>query len=312
MKSKILITGAGGYIGSMLTTRLVELGYKVLAVDIMKYNPNSLSHLFCYENFSFIRADISKPAVVKKIVRKVDFIIPLAALVGAPLCKKYKKLAKKVNVNSIKLILNFINNKQKIIYPTTNSGYGVGQKSKLCDEKQILKPVSLYGSTKVEAEKLIMEHGNSICFRLATVFGFSHRMRTDLLVNNFVMKAVNFKKIYLYEPHFRRNYIHIKDVVDGFIFSIKNFNKLKNNIYNLGLSSANLTKINLAKRIKAVVKRLKILIVKNISDPDKRDYYVSNKKIEKAGFKPSVSLDAGIRELAKVFKHSTIKFKNNY
>ena len=137
-------------------------------------------------------------------------------------------------------------------------------------------------------------------------------MRTDLLVNNFVMKAVNFKKIYLYEPHFRRNYIHIRDVVDGFIFSIKNFNKLKNNIYNLGLSSANLTKINLAKRIKAVVKRLKILIVKNISDPDKRDYYVSNKKIEKAGFKPSVSLDAGIRELVKVFKYSTIKFKNNY
>ena len=309
---KILITGAAGYIGSMLTTKLVELGFNVLAVDLLKYDKNSLSHLFYYNNFSFLKADITKPKVVKKIIKNADFIIPLAALVGAPLCEKYKAQAKKVNVSSIKLILRFIKQNQKIIYPTTNSGYGVGEKNKYCDENSPLRPISLYGVTKAEAERLILNHKNSICFRLATVFGFSYRMRTDLLVNNFVEKAVRKKILEIFEPNFRRNFIHIRDVSSAIIFAINNFNKLKNNVFNLGLSSANLTKLALAKKIKKYYKNVKIVIIKNASDPDKRDYFVSNKKIEKSGFKPSISLDIGIKELLKLFSTVKIIFKNNY
>jgi nucleoside-diphosphate-sugar epimerase len=312
IRKNILITGAAGYIGSMLSTKLVSLNYNVTAVDILKYDKNSLSHLFFYKNFQFINADITKEIVIKKYIKNVDFIIPLAALVGAPLCEKFKNKAKKTNIDSIRIILKYIEHNQKIIYPTTNSGYGVGQKNKFCDENSPLKPISLYGATKAEAEKLIMKHNNSICFRLATVFGFSHRMRTDLLVNNFVMNAVKYKKLSIFEPHFRRNYVHIKDVVNAFVFSIINFSRLKNNIYNLGLSSANLSKISLAKKIKTLIKKLRIVIIKNASDPDKRDYYVSNKKIEKAGFKPSVTLEEGIKELINVFTYAKVVFKNNY
>jgi nucleoside-diphosphate-sugar epimerase len=312
MSKKILITGAAGYIGSMLSTKLVELGFEVLAVDLMKYDKNSLSHLFYYNNFSFLKADITKPNIVRKIIKNVDFIVPLAALVGAPLCEKYKKEAKKVNVGSIKLILKFIKSNQKIIYPTTNSGYGVGDKNKYCDENSPLRPISLYGLTKAEAERLILKHKNSICFRLATVFGFSYRMRTDLLVNNFVEKAVRKKSLEIFEPNFRRNFIHIRDVTTAIIFAIYNFNKLRNNVYNLGLSSANLTKIGLAKKVKKYLKSLKIKIIKDAADPDKRDYFVSNKKIERSGFKPSISLDTGIKELLRLFSEVKVSFKNNY
>ncbi len=312
MSKKILITGAAGYIGSMLTTKLVELGYEILAVDLMKYNKNSLSHLFYYNNFSFLKADITKPEVVKKIIKNKDFIIPLAALVGAPLCEKYKNNAKKTNVDSIKLILNLITKHQRIIYPTTNSGYGIGEKNKYCDENSPLKPVSLYGLTKSRAEGYILKHKNSVCFRLATVFGFSFRMRTDLLVNNFVEKSIRTKKLKIFEPNFRRNFIHIKDVVSAFIFAINNFKKIRNNVYNLGLSSANITKLELAKKIRKFDKKIKIKIVKNKNDPDKRDYFVSNKKIESAGFKPTISLDHGINELRKFFLNTKFKFKNNY
>ena len=312
MKKKILITGAAGYIGSILATELVKLGYQVVAVDILKYEQNSLSHLHFYENFKFIKGDVTKPSVVKKIVKGCNFIIPLAALVGAPLCDKFKRETKKLNVDSIKLLLKYLNKRQKIIYPTTNSGYGIGEKNKFCDENSPLRPVSLYGVTKLQAENIILSHGNSVCFRLATVFGYSYRMRTDLIVNNFTQKAVREKKLEIFEPQFRRNFVHVKDVVAAFIFSIKYFNKLKNNIYNLGLSSANITKLALAKKIKKQVKKLKIKIITNAKDPDKRDYFVSNKKIEKAGFKATISLEAGIKELVNLFNSSEVKFINNY
>jgi nucleoside-diphosphate-sugar epimerase len=310
--NKILITGAAGYLGSMLATRLVSMNYFVTAVDILKYDKNSLSHLFGKKNFRFIKGDIRQISCIKKIIKGQDFIFPLAALVGAPLCEKYKKNAIKTNLKSIKYLIKYLKSGQKVIYPTTNSGYGIGEKNKFCDENSPLKPISLYGVTKAEAEKIVLNYKNSVCFRLATVFGYSYRMRTDLLVNNFVEKAVKKKKLDLFEAHFRRNYIHISDVVSAFIYAIKNFNKLKGQTYNLGLSSANLTKIALAKKIKKKIMNLKIKIIKNRFDPDKRDYYVSNKKIEKAGFKPSVSIENGIEELIQLFTYSDIKFKNNY
>ncbi len=309
---KILITGGAGYIGSKLSTKLVELGYEVTVLDILKFSSKSINHLFSKNNFKFIKGDVRNKKLINKLLKKNQFIIPLAALVGAPLCEKNKKEAISVNLNSIKYLTNSIKKKNKIIYLTTNSGYGVGEKNKHCDENSILKPISLYGRTKVQAEESVMRCRNAVAFRLATVFGYSYRMRTDLLVNNFVYKSYIEKKLTIYEPHFRRNYIHIDDVVNGIIFTIKNFNKLKSNTYNLGLSSANLTKHMLAKKIKRKIKNLKITIVKNKKDPDQRDYYVSNKKIEKKGFKAKIKIENGIRELIKVFLNSKEKIINNY
>ena len=308
---KILITGGAGYVGSMLATKLIEKGYKVTVIDNLRFSKNSLDHLFIYRNFKFIYGDVRNKNLIKKNIEKHNIIIPLAALVGAPLCEKYKKEAKEVNFGSIKYMLKIVSKKQKIIFPTTNSGYGIGQKEKYCDENSPLNPISFYGQTKAEAEKIVLEFENSICFRLATIFGYSYRMRTDLLVNNFVYKALKFKKLKLYEPHFRRNYIHIIDVVRAFIFAIKNFNKLKSNTYNLGLSSANLTKLMLAKKIKKQFKEVKISIIRNRKDPDQRDYFVSNKKIEKKGFKPIISLEEGIAELLNVLRFEK-KIINNY
>ena len=309
----VLVTGGAGYIGSKLVTKLLKDNYKVTVVDILKFSSKSLNHLFNNKNFTFVKGDVRNKNLMKKLINKHDFIIPLAALVGAPLCEKNKKAAVSVNLNSIKYLMNLISKKKKkVIYLTTNSGYGVGEKNKYCDENSPLKPISLYGRTKVQAEDTVMKYKNSIGFRLATVFGYSYRMRTDLLVNNFVFKSVNQKKLTLFEPHFRRNYIHVNDVVDGIIYSIKNFNRLKSNIYNLGLSSANLTKLMLALRIKRQIKSLKITIIKNKKDPDQRDYYVSNKKIEKKGFKANTSIDKGIKELINVFTHSKEKIINNY
>ena len=312
MTKKILITGGAGYIGSMLTSKLVNIGYDVTVIDLLKYTANSLNHLHLFKNFKLIVGDVRNKTLIKKEIKKNEFIIPLAALVGAPLCEKNKKEAISVNFNSIKLLMKYINKKHKVIYLTSNSGYGVGKKNKFCDEKSPLNPVSLYGTTKVQAEKIVMKSQNVICFRLATVFGYSHRMRTDLLVNNFVFNSIKKKELKLFEPHFRRNFIHIKDVVDGILYSIKNFKLLKSNVYNLGLSSANLSKYMLAKKIKQKLKYLKIKIIKNMKDPDQRNYYVSNKKIEKKGFKAKIKIESGINELINVFSNTKENIVNNY
>ena len=310
---KILITGGAGYIGSMLSTKLLSLGYQVTVVDLLKYDKGSLNHLYFHKNFKLIVDDVRKKNLMKKLVKKNDFIIPLAALVGAPLCEKFKKDAVSTNLGTIKTLCEIVTKKNKIIYLTTNSGYGIGEKDKYCDEESPLNPISLYGRTKCDGEDLVRDKiNNHVCFRLATVFGHSYRMRSDLLVNNFVNTTIKKKKLTLFEPHFRRNFIHVRDVVNAIIFTMKNFNKLKSNVYNLGLSSANISKIMLAKKIQKQYKKLKIKIVKNRKDPDKRDYFVSNKKIEKKGFKAKISLEDGISELIKIFTNDKNKVINNY
>ncbi len=308
----VLVLGGAGYIGSLLCDKLVLKGYNVTVIDLLKYSTSSLSHLFFYKNFKFIKEDIRKVNILRKYTKNQDLIIPLAALVGAPLCEKKKSEAISTNLSSVKTLLKIIKPKQKLIYLTTNSGYGIGKKNKFCDESSPLNPISLYGRTKVEAENLVSKHPNHVSLRLATVFGVSYRMRSDLIVNNFVETALREKKLSIFESHFRRNFIHIRDVVKAILYISKNFKKFKNNVYNLGLSNANITKMQLAKLIKKQFKNLKIKEIKNRKDPDQRDYFVSNKKIEKKGFKAKISLEEGIKELLTYFKYNKIKINNNY
>jgi len=309
---KILITGGAGYIGSILATELVKLNFQVTVVDDLYYSSNSLNHLFFSKNFNFIKSDVRNNSLIKKLIKDKDIVIPLAALVGAPLCEKKKKDAVEINFNSVDFIVRSLSKNQKIIYMNSNSGYGVGKKNKFCNEESPLKPISLYGKTKVDAENSVMQFNNSISFRLATVFGASYRMRTDLLVNFFVYSAVKHKLINVFEPKFRRNFIHVRDVAKGIIFAINNFNKIRSNVYNLGLSNANITKIDLAKKVKHYIKDLNICIINNSKDPDKRDYFVSNKKIEQKGFIADFTLEMGIKELSEIFKINNSFGKNNY
>jgi nucleoside-diphosphate-sugar epimerase len=309
---KILITGGAGYIGSMLATELVKDKKNfVTVIDLLKYSESSLNHLFFYDNFNFIKEDVTQISKIKKFIKDSNFVIPLAALVGAPLCKRNKKIAKRTNFISIKNLIKECKKNQKIIYPTTNSGYGIGEKNKLCDENTPLKPISLYGITKVMAEHEVMKYKKSVSIRLATVFGASYRMRSDLIVNNFVERAIKQKKLIIFEPKFRRNFIHVRDVVYAFCYIIENFNKFKGEVYNLGLSSANITKLELARKIKKKLPRTKIITKNFKKDPDQRDYFVSNKKIEQNGFKAKISLEKGIDELINVFSNNK-NIINNY
>ena len=308
---KILITGGAGYIGSILATKLVDLGHKVTVVDLLKYSSSSLNHLYSFKNFNFIHADVQNGNVMKKLISKNEYIIPLAGLVGAPLCEKYKKEAISVNYKVIKDCVKYSKNK-KIIFLMSNSGYGVGEKNKFCTEDSPLNPISLYGKTKCDAEKEVIKAKNYVCFRLATVFGFSYRMRSDVMVNNFVFNALKNKRLKLFEPHFRRNFIHVRDVVDCILYTINNFKKMQNNIYNAGINSANITKLQLAQLIKKQIKDLKLSTIKGIKDPDQRNYFVSNDKLKKKGFTAKRNLNEGIKELIKGFNIEGLKIKNNY
>ncbi len=302
MSYKILVTGGAGYIGSILVKDLLDNNNKITVLDNLLFQQNSLLDCCNYENFEFIKGDICDYDLIKKILPKFDIIIPLAAIVGAPACKKNPTLTKLVNDESYIFLIENLSIDQKVLFPTTNSGYGIGSKSEFCTEETPMNPISEYGITKVKIEKAFLDRGNSITFRLATVFGMSPRMRMDLLVNDFVYRAVNDKTIVLFEENFRRNYIHVRDVSKAFNFGIKNFDKMKNQPYNVGLSSANLTKIQLAKKIQTYIPNLYIHSSDIGEDIDKRDYMVSNDKIESMGWSPDYSLDHGIKELIKGYK----------
>lgn len=301
MKEKILITGGAGYIGSVLTRELLEQGYDVRVLDKFMYNQNSLLDCCAFENFTVIRGDCRDKEMLGKALRGADIVIHLAALVGAPLCNKDPIAAQTTNYDAVKLLLSLRSKEQKILFPCSNSGYGIGEKGKFCTEETPLRPISLYGRTKVEAEKAIIEDGNGISFRLATVFGVSPRMRTDLLVNDFVNRAMKDGFVVIFEGHFKRNYIHIRDVARAFLHGIANFDKMKDQVYNVGLSEANLSKLELCEVIRKYVPKFTFLESAIGEDPDKRDYIVSNEKIEKTGFKPKYSLDFGIQELTKAY-----------
>lgn len=309
MKEKILITGGAGYIGSLLCDYLINEGYTITVVDNLMYRQNSLLNCCYSKNFNFVNTDVCNFAEINNLIKKHDIIIPLAAIVGAPACKKYNHLIKSINYDSNINILKNLSNNQLAIFPTTNSGYGVGDKNDFCTEESELKPVSEYGKLKVEIEKKYLDSGNAVTLRLATVFGMSPRMRTDLLVNDFVLKALKDRSLILFEENFRRNFIHIRDVVRTFQFVIENQNKMINETYNVGLSSANLTKLQLAEKIKTFLPDTYIHTAKIGEDPDKRDYLVSNKKLEKLGWSPKYNLDDGIKELITGYKIIQI---NNY
>ncbi|MFN7191524.1 MAG: NAD-dependent epimerase/dehydratase family protein [Rhodospirillales bacterium] len=301
-KLRILVTGGAGYLGSTLVPALLEAGHSVTVLDNFMFRQAPLAHVCAHPDFDVVRGDCRDAAVLKPLVAKADIAIPLAALVGAPLCNNDQTGAVSINRDAVRTLLGLLAKDQRVLMPVTNSGYGVGEPGKECTEESPLRPLSLYGRTKVEAEELVLGRDNGMSFRLATVFGMSPRMRIDLLVNDFVHRAVTDRAVVLFEPHFKRNYIHVRDVARAFLHGIANFSTMKNRPYNVGLSDANLSKMELCQRIQANVPGFVFLEAPIGEVPDKRDYIVSNARIEATGFKPAHSLDAGIAELVKGYR----------
>lgn len=298
----ILVTGGAGYIGSILVPDLLDRGAYVTVLDNFAHGQNSLGHVCYNEKLRIVRADVCDQDIMLQEIRRADVIIPLAALVGAPLCKQNSISAQSVNVEAIRYIVNNLSPQQQVVFPVTNSGYGLGQGNTYCTEESPLKPISLYGQTKVEAEKIIMDRENSVAFRLATVFGMAPRMRLDLLVNDFCYRACRDRSIVVFEGHFKRNYIHVRDVSYGFRFALDNFESMRGNTFNMGLSDANLSKMELIQRIQLQLPELVYIEAPIGEDPDKRNYIVSNEKLENAGWQPQFGLDQGIRELLTGFQ----------
>lgn len=297
-----MVTGGAGYLGSVLTPLLLREGFRVTVVDNLMYKQVTLLDCFSDENFSFIKGDATDERIMLPLLEKADVVIPLAALVGASACHLNPGLASLVNVEGVKLILQHTTKHHKILLPNTNSGYGVGTKEQFCTEESELRPISLYGKLKVEAERLLLESGRGISFRLATVFGLSSRMRLDLLVNDFTYRAYHDRSIVLFEETFKRNFIHIRDVAEAFLFGIRHFEKMEGQAYNVGLSKANLSKRELCEKIKEYLPQLYVHAAPIGKDPDQRDYIVSNAKLEKLGWQPQKTLDDGIRELISAFQ----------
>lgn len=299
MSLNILVTGGAGYLGSVMVPELLKLGHKVTVLDTFMFGQNSLADVCYMDNFDVVRGDARDKKLIESLTKDKDVIIPLAALVGAPLCSRDMIGTISTNRDAVQTLVDVLSPSQRVLMPITNSGYGVGQDGIYCTEETPLNPISTYGQTKVDAEKIIMQRENSMSFRLATVFGMSPRMRLDLLVNDFTYRAVKDGFIVIFEGHFKRNYIHIRDVANAFIHGIDNFDTMKGEAYNVGLSDANLSKIELCEKIKEYVPNFTIVEAEIGKDPDQRNYIVSNEKIEATGFQPQYSLDMGIKELIK-------------
>lgn len=312
MSSNILVTGGGGYIGSMLVPQLLAAGHRVTVLDNFMYRQNSLAASCFDDNFQIVKGDIRLESVIRPLIAAADVVIPLAAYVGAPICAQDPVGAKSVNRDAVLMMLRLLSKEQRVLMPTTNSAYGTGDANNFCTEESPLRPISDYAIAKVEVEKALMEHPNAVSFRLATVFGMSPRMRTDLLVNDFTYRAVHDGFVVLFEPHFKRNYIHVRDVARVFMHAMGDFSLFRGNIFNVGLSEANLSKAELCARIKQVVPRFTFVESEIGKDPDQRNYIVSNAKVEKAGFIPQVTIEAGIRELVKGYTMiKNIRYGNN-
>lgn len=303
--TKILITGGAGYLGSVITDLLLQDFREITILDNMMYNQTSLINFAHHKNFNFIHGDVRDRELLEKLVLENDVIIPLAAIVGFPACERDKELATQINYEHVKFICDLAKeNNKKVVYPNTNSGYGIGEDGE-CTEESPLNPISHYGVTKVNAEKEVLGIGG-ISLRLATVFGTSPRMRMDLLVNEFVYKALTDKSIVLFEKKFVRNFIHIRDVALVFRKMINQYDKwtvdgTHGRVFNVGLSSANLTKQQLCEKIQDQIPSFEIFYNDNYEDPDKRDYIVSNALLESCGWKPRYTLEDGIEELIKTY-----------
>ena len=302
MNTRVLVTGAAGYTGSILCEHLLHAGYQVVALDNMAYGQSSLFHLCANSNFEFESGDARDQELMERLLRDVDVVIPLAAVVGAPACARDPALAESVNLDAIRLLNGLRSRDQLVVYPNTNSGYGVASEESVCTEDTPLRPISLYGRTKVEAEAALLDSTNTITLRLATVFGMSPRMRLDLLVNHFTYEAVTSGYIVIYEKDFKRNYIHIRDVADCYIHCIENAQQMVGQPYNVGLDEANLSKEELALTIKNYVPDFYIHFAEVGEDPDKRNYVVSNERMREAGFQATRSLEQGITELIKGYR----------
>lgn len=298
----ILITGGAGYIGSVLVPMLLAKGHDVTVVDSFMYRQNSLLDCAYNKNFNIVNGDARDEALMAELVKDKDVIIPLAALVGFPLCDKNKLDAVNTNYEAVEMLLSLRNkDTQKVIFPCTNSGYGVGEKDIYCTEETPIKPISLYGQTKMKAEAAVLESGNSLTFRFATLFGASPRMRTDLLVNDFTYRAVFDRTVVVFEGDFKRNYLHVRDAAGAFIFAMENFDRMQGRQYNCGLSDCNISKLELCAKIKDHLADFVYIESPIGTDPDKRDYIVSNERLESMGWRPAFSVDDGIEELIKAY-----------
>ena len=298
---KILVTGGAGYLGSTMVPELLAAGHEVTVLDSFMFRQASLNHVCHHPKFSVVKGDIRIESTLKPLLVKADAVIPLAALVGAPLCNQDPVGATTTNRDAILMMLKLLSKEQWVLMPTTNSAYGTGDKDNFCTEESPLRPISRYAIEKVEVEKHLMEHPNAISFRLATVFGMSPRMRIDLLVNDFTYRAVTDRFVVLFESSFKRNYIHVRDVSRVFQHGLASFARMKGQIYNVGLSDANVSKRELCDVIRRHVPDFAVLEAPVGKDPDQRNYIVSNAKIEATGFRPQTSLDAGVQELVKGF-----------
>ncbi|MDA1184654.1 MAG: NAD(P)-dependent oxidoreductase [Acidobacteria bacterium] len=298
--TNVLVTGGSGYLGSILVPALLERDFAVTVVDNFMYGQDSLAAVCYHPKFSLVRGDVRSPETMRPLLTAADIIIPLAARVGAPLCDRDPAAATSTNLQAIVDMLDHLSSDQLVLLPVTNSGYGVGEAGTYCTEETPIRPISLYARNKVEAEQRLLErHPSALSFRLATVFGMSPRMRLDLLVNDFTYRACLDRFIVLFESHFKRNFIHVRDVARAFLHGIDNFSTMKGQVYNVGLSDANLSKLELCQRIQAQVPSFVFLESPIGVDPDKRDYIISNEKVERTGYKPAFSLDDGIAELTK-------------